>query len=312
VQAMWQYYARSGDAAFLRETQAGLRKLMAGLEGLMVADLGLVDGSSLQPYVDRSRTDRDGLNCALNCFYHRALRDASRILGVLGHDRDAGEFRRRAEDLAEAIRREFWDDGAGVFVDRPKSHASKTTPSVPANALALLYDIADGRQAPRALAWLAGAMKDNFRTPEPTELSDCNVSTYFSFYALGALYKHGRAAEAQHFMRTYWGRMFDRGAWTCWEHILDTDSRCHAWSTAPTHYLSSRVLGVEFPQPGNLAVVRIRPQADGIRWARGVYPHPAGPIRVSWEIRDGKIALEFDAPDGVEVTASVPEGPEHE
>jgi len=305
VQALWHYYARTGDAAFLREMGPYLTRLMAALEGLEREQDGLVDGTGLAPYVDLCHMDREGVNCALNCFHERAFFDAARIMDVIGEADAAESYRRHARRLAGAIREAFWDGQRGAFVDRLRADVPDTEPSVPANALPLLYDIAGEEQAPGALAYVADAMVDNFRVPEPRKYSEFNVSCYFSFYALAVLYRYGRAAEAERFIRTCWGRMLDEGVWTCWENFTGGDSWCHAWASSPTHYLSTQVLGVTFPEAGDATVVRIAPQPGSLAWAAGAYPHPAGPIKVRWQIKGGELMLECDAPEGVTVLTDV-------
>lgn len=308
LQAAWQYWARTGDTQTLGAWSDRLRRLVDGLGALRQSGAVLLDGTGMGVYIDLCRMDRGGVNCALNCFLQRGFHDASRIFQVLGEPGPARAYAEEAEHLAEAIRREFWDEARGAFLDRRQADVPDAEPSVPANALALLYDIASAAQAPGALAWLVEAMRRNFRVPEPQDNRDCNVTPYFSFYALGALYRCGAAEAAEEFIRTCWGRMLDRGAWTCWEYFVDHPgaSRCHAWSSAPTHYLSSRVLGVTFPQPGDPSVVAVRPQPGTLQWAEGVYPHPAGPIRVSWRIRAGQVLVECEAPEGVEVLVEPP------
>jgi hypothetical protein len=103
--------------------------------------------------------------------------------------------------------------------------------------------------------------------------------------------------------------MLEHGAWTWWETFVG-GSRCHAWSSSPTHYLSSQVLGVQLPRPAELGTVRIRPRPGTLTWARGTYPHPAGPIRVEWEIEEGELRVSCEAPDGVNVETIIRSGQE--
>lgn len=296
VQGLWHYYARTGDADFLREMEPRLTALMEALKGFEVPELGLLDGSHLQPYLDLCLMDRQGISCTLNCFYQRAFHDAALVMGVLRRRKAAAVYRHTADRLAAAIRRHYWDKERGVFVDRLKAHAPSTGPSVPANVLPLLYDIADKKQAPGALQYVTEAMLNNFRLPEPQSNTDCNVTSYFSFYALGVLYRYGRVREAEQFIRTCWGRMLDKGAHTCWEYFIDRYSQCHAWSTSPTHYLSTSVLGITFPEPGNPNRVRIQPQPGSLSWAEGVYPHPLGPLCVRWQVKGDCLLMEVGAP----------------
>ncbi len=301
VQTLWHYYARTGDEAFLREMKPRMVRVLEAIEEFEVPGTDILDGSHLLPYLDISRLDREGASCALNCFYQRAFHDGARVMRVIGDAEAAEAYEERAERLAAAIRKEFWDPELNVFLDRRRYEEPETEPSAPGNILPLLYDIAGEAQVPGALDYVVDAMANNFRVPEPTDRSDYNVSCYFSFYGLDVLYRYGRENVAADYIRTYWGRMLDRGAWTCWENMTGGGSVCHAWASSPTHFMSSRVLGVRFPEAGNPNVVRIAPQRGSLSWAEGVYPHPAGPIHVRWEVRAGELVLACAVPQGVEV-----------
>lgn len=299
VLALWDYFSRSGDAGFAREIFPRLQPLLEGLQAWEAPDVELLDATGASPYVDLSHFDKQGINCAVNGFYQRAFADAGRIAAALGEAGAARRWEEKAERIAAAMREAFWSPERGAFLDRRTADAPHTEPSVPGNALALFFGIAAPEQVQPALDWLAGAMLHNFRVPQPADNEDCNVTSYFSFYALGALYRHGRAREAEEFIRTYWRPYLETG--NCWEYFVDNASRCHAWSSSPTHYLSSAVLGVGFPEPGNPRRVRIAPQPGTLAWAEGVYPLPSGPLHVSWRLQGGRLFVEYDAPEGVSV-----------
>ena len=135
VQAIWQYYWRSGDRDFLDEISPALQKMLVGLESLKVAGSDLLDGSDLHPYIDLEKMDRGGINCALNCFYQKAFTDAALIFTTLGDIHRAEHYRSAGAKLAAAIRAEFWDDQRDVFTDRRKVDVENTQPSVAANSL---------------------------------------------------------------------------------------------------------------------------------------------------------------------------------
>lgn len=81
---------------------------------------------------------------------------------------------------------------------------------------------------------------------------------------------------------------------------MDRDSRCHAWSTSPAHFCAHEVLGVRFPEPGNPDKVAIAPAETSLDRAEGVYPHPRGPITVSWKRKpDGTLDVSHEIPPGV-------------
>ena len=69
------------------------------------------------------------------------------------------------------------------------------------------------------------------------------ATPYFMFYVLRALDHTGYYQYAPDQMRR-WKSMLDRGATTWLEEWENKRSWCHAWSSAPTYELSTRVLGV--------------------------------------------------------------------
>jgi hypothetical protein len=298
--ALHDYWVRTGDVTVIANLLPRVKRLAAGLAGLKSTDPVLLDGSDLHPYIDNCFMDKGGINCSLNCFYHRSFHCAAKLFELVGESSLANEYAQKADHLAAAIRERFWNESRGVFTDRLKADKPDTLPSVPANTLPLLW-VATPAQAQRVLPWLMDAMEHNFRVPAPARSEDLNVNAYFSFYVLGVLYKVHRPAEAEAFIRREWGRMIDAGAWTCWEYFIDSNSRCHAWAAAPTHYLSTEVLGIKFPEAGNINKITIAPTPGTLTWARGVYPHPAGPIRVRWQRDGGALRLRYEAPVGVQV-----------
>jgi len=79
---------------------------------------------------------------------------------------------------------------------------------------------------------------------------------------------------------------------------------CHAWSSGPTFYLSSQVLGVDlgFPVPRDPARLVIAPTSDTLSWAAGVVPHPRGTVSVSWRREGQALHLTCAVPRGVRWT----------
>jgi len=301
AQCLWHYWAWTGDAAFLREMRPGLKRLLAGLDALRTEGSELCDGSSLHPYVDGPQAKGSRITCGLNCFIQRAFSDGARVLDLVGEPALAELWRERADCLAAAMRDAFWSEDEQAFAEHLRSAVPDAPPSVTANALALLYDIAECDQVAPALDWLIAALHNNLTPSGPKGETIATIGSYFAFYALGALYHHGRAVEAEEFIRRSWGWLLERGAWTCWENWPQTDSLCHAWSSAPTWYLSSAVLGVQLPEPGNPDLVRILPQFGTLQWAKGAYPHPKGPIRVEWRREGEKFHVQYEYPNGVRV-----------
>jgi len=122
-------------------------------------------------------------------------------------------------------------------------------------------------------------------------------------------------------IRKYWGAMLDFGATTFWEDFdldwiknaaridelpvpgkddLHADfgawcykglrhSLCHGWSCGPMPFMSERILGIEFLEPGGKKI-RFAPDAGGLDYVKGAYPTAYGKVAVEmksagkWEI----------------------------
>lgn len=307
IQVLHLYWARTGDLEFVRAHAGRLVRLADGLCRTEQPGANLADATGLSPYIDLGNFDRDGISCALNCFHYQALAATADLLDRLGDPvatAAAPAYRQHAAAVKDAVRAEFFDPATGLFRDRRLADVPGTGPSVQGNTLAVLYGLATAAETPAILAFLRDRLRNNFSVDPPAKNTDCNVTAYFSYYTLAVFYRHGLAADAEEFIRRQWGRLLDLGAWTCWEYFVPICSLCHAWAAHPAHYLSSKILGVEYAEPGNPNRIRIAPHPGTLAWAKGVYPHPAGPIRVAWK-KDaaGAITVDCDAPAGVEVVA---------
>jgi len=176
-----------------------------------------------------------------------------------------------------------------------------------------------GMKAPAALLTLTGlANRRDVLERAPFE----GVSTFYGYYML--LAKDTR--PALELIRRYWGTMLKLGATSFWEDFdlkwaenafgIDTLpvperkdihsdfgqycyqglrlSLCHGWSSGPAPFLSQRVLGVSFPEPGK---VKIQPNLGDLEFVRGIVPSADGLITVE---SDCSGRLRVDLPAGLE------------
>ena len=175
-----------------------------------------------------------------------------------------------------------------------------------------------GRKAPAALLTLTG-LSDQTAVLETDPFKD--VSTFYGYYMLMAK----RTVPALQLIRRYWGAMLDFGATSFWEDFdlswiknagridelpvpgkkdlhADFGNYCycgirhslsHGWSCGPAPFLSERVLGVHFPEPGK---VIINPDLGDLEWVRGQVPASGGIITVEAD----KKGVHVDLPPGLE------------
>jgi hypothetical protein len=176
-----------------------------------------------------------------------------------------------------------------------------------------------GRKAPAALLTLTG-ISDQTSVLETDPFH--GVSTFYGYYMLLAK----KTVPALELIRHYWGGMLDSGATSFWEDFdldwiqnagridefpvpgkkdlhADFGNYCykglrhslsHGWSCGPAPFLSERVLGVKFPEPGK---VIISPDLGDLEWVRGTVPAPGGIITIEAD-RKG---FRYDLPSGLEV-----------
>ena len=168
------------------------------------------------------------------CVYIFSLKRAAELAKRLGHDADAAFFLAEAGHWTASIRRAALDAETGLLVSgkgRQVSEASQIW-----GVLSGVFSVAEGRAALLRMKTHPGTIRS--RNP------------YLLTYLLEAYQICGMTAELDALLHGYWGGMLKLGADTFWE-MFDPDdlhqqlygdayllSACHAWSCAPTVFLS--------------------------------------------------------------------------
>lgn len=245
--------------------------------------------------------------CHENGWLVKVLRKAASLADLVGAD-DGDQMRNTAEALVAAINRELWDDGMQAYADsiRPDGKRSEVFSQQSQTVVYLCDCVPEDR-----LARVVETMKD---APEGW----VTIGTPFmAWFCLEALAKREDYTTMVDWYHKVWGPMAKEGATTCWEHVkgsscdsfrwTPTRSWCHAWSAAPTYFLSTYQLGVNWLEAGCRRVV-VAPQPEGLTWAKGRVPTPQGVVSVAWEIEQEMISVRVVVPRGVEASISVPEG----
>lgn len=243
---------------------------------------------------------RTGENGPLNAFRVAALDASARLAGALGKVEDAATYAAEAKQVRDAFQ-SLWDESAGRYASGREPYGLSTAPAIHCNILALLYDIVPPQRCESVLAFVVEDLRTNISR------RTAKVAIYFMYYALLALYKHNRAAEAEQLMRTHWGFQKDAGALTLVEELDrlrdGVGSYCHGWACGNVVMCRQHLLGVswDFADPMH---IRIEPHADSIEWAEGSVPHPRGSVRVRWRVQGETLFIEHAGPAGVAVTVA--------
>lgn len=266
---------------------------------------GLLEDVAGTAFIDWANVGRKGICTPLNAIYYIALRSAAEVARATGNASHAEQWRETAEKVENAFHDTFWDSRRELYVDNVVSGQRTEKFSQHTQAIAALAGLS--RVDNTALLTRALEDKELVRT-EP----------YFSFYLLEALARAGLAEKGLEFIRERWGAMIEQGATSFWEEwqvtgtfragrwIARPRSHCHAWSAAPTAWLSRYVLGVRVE--GVDGPIIVEPQPCGLDSASGVVPTRYGPVKIAWQIEDGGLHVEADIPENAPADFREPPG----
>ncbi|MEN6583668.1 MAG: family 78 glycoside hydrolase catalytic domain [Armatimonadota bacterium] len=236
-----------------------------------------------------------------NCFAVLGLRDASRLAQLLGRNDLSNEWSELADVLADSINVYLWNDGVNAYIDCLRGDVQSEVFSQQTQTLAYMSGVATGERSERC--------KEIVRRP-PDGFVKAG-SPFFEFFLLEAYQREGKDQDLLDTIRRDWGFMIDMGATTFWEMWSGregrlTRSHCHAWSAAPTYFLSTFILGIRPEEPG-FSVCAIEPHPADLTWARGTMPTLAGDVEVQWENIAGEpFVMRVKAPESTIIRVRLP------
>lgn len=247
-------------------------------------------------------TPTRGAVAHLNCLIVLALKDASIMADLLGSSLGT-EWRAAAESLDAAINLHFWNEEKQAYTDCLRGDVQSPVFSQQTQTAAYLSGVAKGERGMRCRDILYNPPSDFVKSGSP----------FFEFFLLEALQGENRVQEFLDIIRRDWGFMIDMGATSFWEMWSGcgpdgrlTRSHCHGWSSAPTYFLSTYILGVT-PKTAGFDTVLIEPHPGDLKWCRGAMPTPHGNVEVQWDNDPEKpFVLRLKAPDSVKVEVKLP------
>ena len=251
--------------------------------------------------------DRSAALTAFQTLIYAVNNDMIYLAEQMG-DKEESEFAaKRAKETKEMINEHFWGgEGNGVYFDGiDKNGRLITKTNFPNSSLfPMVYGITNPQQDTLIFNTLYYELLKNIMGAKKDEVQ--KVTSYGSFYKLGAMYAKENAALAEQFIRKHWSPMIYIGDDTAWEDFDYNNggwTLSHAWSGSPTYFLSTQTLGVQLGFPGvfDPEVIVIAPQSESLSWAKGKVPHPKGLVSVSWRIAGNNLYLDYTAPEGVPV-----------
>ncbi len=303
VLACEEFYQYSGDLDFVRQIYPAVRQQAENIWRMLNED-GLLEIEAWN-MLDWAPMDTpwEGVVTHQNAWLVEALRRTARLADLLGEAEDVRRYREMAEALKAAINAHLWSEEHQAYIDCIRADGTRSPViSQQTNTVIYLCDVATAERRPLIERYLKDAPEGWVHIGSP----------FMMFFTFEALAKQGDFEGILEITRQRWGEMLDKGATTCWETFPGFDPRwwtrshCHAWSAAPTYFLSTYQLGVRPLSPG-FGRALIAPIPAGLTWARGRLPTPHGEISVHWEQDEGRFDLVAGLPQGVKARLRLPD-----
>jgi hypothetical protein len=297
-----EHYQFSGDGDYLAGIYPAVDRTLRNCRGPLTDRRGLLSIAAWNMFDWAGQDSGHAVVTHNQMFLAEALRRTANMARVLGREDDAKYADEYREQLIKATNAHLWDDKKGAYADSIHGDGKlSSVVSQQANSLALLYDIAPPERAAKIRSVPVSPPDGMVKVGSPFAL----------FYILEALAKDGRHAEMLAITRDRWGEMVKHGATTFWETFPGyipnwwTRSYCHAWSAAPTYFLSRYQLGAWWAEPG-YKTARIAPVPVDLTWAKGSVPTPHGPIHVAWEKSADRFVIDVSLPKSVAGVVELP------
>ena len=311
-----KYFLYTGDLEIIRELFQEMVRLINWFRFYLDENDLLCDVSGWT-FIDWSvELGKKGEVAVVNALFIGALNAVSSFALQLGYKDIVEEYDELAIRIRDAINIKLWDEKRGLYVDSCWKGKKGRVVSQHANAALIYFNIApkerwdrifntilDEKQVKLTRSWRWD--KERLFDPEKDIIM---VQPFFSAFLLGALRKAGIIEEVLDNIRRKWGPMVEKSPtlWETWQ-LTETTSTCHGFSSAPTYFLSTLVLGV-LPVVTGFKRFQIRIPLCDISWAKGTVPTPLGAISVKWERIDEKISVYLDIPEGLEGEVLFPYG----
>jgi len=311
VMAVSDYVFHTGDRAVGENLLPTVERQFEALKGYCVNADGVIgpDWPNWK-FLDWSAMDDEGTSCGSTALYIVMHRKAARLARQLGRQDLAETWQAAANHTTGNFRKWFFQADEGLFVDSVYDTGPGDARSQLSNVLAIWAGCADGDEAreilrkitdpadllpPRGGDW---RLRPDF-VPDTGGIIPIGTPALGWFLAM-VLFDLDMTDEALDYLGTRWPEMMVNGSLA--EHFFfdKCTSYCHAWSACPTWLLPRYVLGIRPLEPGWKKVL-VAPRTGSLEWASGSVPTPAGLLEVSWSRKDGRVQLDVNAPEGMEI-----------
>jgi alpha-L-rhamnosidase len=269
------YMMYAADSAFIANKLHGSRQILHYFDGFRAKDGSLKNLPNwfFVDWVEKWNrgmppVGQDGSSALLDLQLLLAFQYAVDLEKYRGMEAFSIGYQKQANDLAETIKKKYWDASKQLFADTPE----KILFSQHTNALAILAGLVTGKEMEDLGKKI---LSDNTLT---------QGSIYFKYYIHQALTKAGLGNEYLNWLGI-WQKNIALGLTTWGEDskVESTRSDCHAWGASPNIEFLRTILGINSAAP-DFKVVSIEPHLGEIKKIGGQMPHPKGLISVNYDL----------------------------
>ena len=280
LQDLEEYLRFTEDHAFARDLYPTVVEFMNYLASLENPLSGLLDFPedtwARTVYIDTlAWMTRKGQSTPVNAMYSETLRRASYIAEALGEHEQANLWQDHADYIQTQLNSLLYLPDQDRYIT-----GIYKTEIVTSTLYAQAWPLAYGIVTDQAKAGVVNALQELISS----DPSHPNIGTYGMYWVLEGLGKYGYIEEAIDLIELYYSWMLSNGATTWWESFTSFQdyrgSLSHGWSSSPTWFLSSYVLGAKQTDFG---AWRVKPSFSGVDYASGAIPIQTGLLSVSWE-----------------------------
>lgn len=302
VNMLHDYWMYVDDPALVKETLPHTRTVLDWYETHLRSDgvLGLVKWWEFADWTANYRfgvppQDADGGSTFLTLQFIEALQAAAEMEAQFGSKERFREYQAIIRKASDALNRENWDGGHGLYADTP----ARNSWSQEANILAVLLDVAPRGEQHKIIRWLLDSNQGkNTTTDAKTAVPMSEPSYYFRFYLHRAL-EHAGLGDLYLAQLQPWYNMLDMGLSTWAETPEPARSDCHAWSASPNYDLLTIIAGIAPDAPG-FKRVRLSPHLAGLHHLDALFPHSNGPIHAVYNLDGNRWVATITLPAGIE------------
>ncbi len=280
VHSLASYAQRTGDLDLLVETYPTLQQFAQHLESYHNSETGLLDLPKATwtetAYIDTlGFYSRYGQSTALNAMYYATLLKAADIASLVGDPASQELWQGKANTVKINLNALLYLPDQGRYLTNIYN-GEAYPPTLYAQAWALAYGLVPDSEQSRVADALLELLSSDPAAP--------NVGTYGYYWILEALGQAGTYDQALILIKSYYGRLIDRGATTWWENFLAdenySNALSHGWGSSPTWFLTSYILGVRQVASDEWT---LQPAIDTLQYVSGTMPLAQGTLQTSWQ-----------------------------